>query len=242
MKSPLNGRIAAPAIAMLATGFPVAALADGLVIDKVYHPYVDAMETELEYRSIFQDEQKDLVTPSQVHQFAIGRSIGDRMFGELYAVGYKNRNRSLDLESIEAELKWQLTEQGEYAFDWGLMFEYENELDLNAQEFTTGILSEREFGRWSGTANLMLIYEWGNSIKDEFESVLAVQARYRMSQSFEPGIELYSGQNSRGLGPVVQGTINTGIRKKLHWETGVIFGLEEKSADTTLRFLLEYEF
>ena len=122
------------------------------------------------------------------------------------------------------------------------MFEYENELDLKAQEITMGILSEREFGRWSGTANLMLIYEWGNDIKDEFESVLALQARYRMSPAFEPGIEFYSGQNARGIGPVIQGSLNTGIRKKLHWEAGVIFGTESKSPDTSYRFLLEYEF
>jgi len=40
----------------------------------------------------------------------------------------------------------------------------------------------------------------------------------------------------------MQGTFNFGIRKNLHWETGVIFGLGSDSPDTSFRFLLEAEF
>jgi len=221
---------------------PALAWADGAVVDKLYHPYVDAMETELEYRSLFQERQDNLTTPAQIHQFSIGRSIGERCFSEFYVVGTKDRSGDFDVEALEAELKWQITEQGEYAADWGMLFEYENELGKDIQEVTAGLLSEREFGRWSGTANLRLIYEWGGDINNEFESVLALQARYRRSPGFEPGIEFYSGQNTLGMGPVIQGTLSTGIRKKLHWETGVIFGMDHKSADTSVRFLLEYEF
>lgn len=217
-------------------------LADGIVVDKIYHPYVDALETEIEYRAVIQDRQPDLVTPGQIHQFAVGRAFGDRLFGELYAIGARNRSGTFSLEAWEAELKWQLTEQGEYAIDWGLLFEYEDEVEEDIREVTIGILAEREFGRWSGAANLMLISEWGRDINDEFETALNLQARYRMSQTFEPGLEFYAGQDSRGIGPVVQGTINLGLRKSLHWESGLIFGLGSDSPDTSFRFLFEYEF
>ena len=219
-----------------------AVLADGIVVDKVYHPYVDALETELEYRAVIQDRQPGLVTAGQIHQLSIGRAIGSKLFAEVYAIGARNRTGTFNLEAWEAELKWQLSEQGEYAVDWGLLFEYEDEVQEDIKEITVGILAEKEFGRWSGTANVMLISEWGSDINDEFETALNLQARYRMSRTFEPGIEFYAGQYSRGIGPVLQGTINTGIRKNLHWETGVIFGLGSDSPDTSFRFLLEYEF
>ena len=218
------------------------AQADGIVVDKVYHPYVDALEKEMEYRTVIQDEQEGLLTPAEIHQFAIGTSVGDKLFAEFYAIGTKNRQGNFHLGAWEAELKWQLTEQGEYFADWGLLFEYENEVELDKNEMTVGILAEKEFGRFSGTANLMLINEWGEDIVNEYETVLATQIRYRQSQAFEPGIEFYAGQNARGIGPVIQGNISLSLRKSLHWESGVIFGLGNDSPNTSYRFLIEYEF
>lgn len=221
---------------------PALAQADGIVVDKVYHPYVDALETELEYRTVVQDRQPNLVTPAQIHQMSIGHALGSRVFAEVYAVGAKNRAGTFALEAWEAEVKWQLTEQGEYAADWGLLFEYEDEVEEDIREFTVGILAEKEFGRWSTTGNLMLINEWGDDINNEFETALALQARYRYSRAFEPGLEFYAGQDARGIGPVIQGVVNIGIRKNLHWEFGVIFGLGSQSPDNSLRFLVEFEF
>ncbi len=130
---------------------------DGSVVDKVYHPYVDALENEIEFRSIFQDRQDDLDNPKEIHRLAFGRSIGERFFGELYLIGAESRAGSFDIEAYEFELKWQLTEQGEYAADWGVLFEFENEFDADIKELAAGLLVEKEFGRWSGTANLFLI-------------------------------------------------------------------------------------
>jgi hypothetical protein len=216
--------------------------ADGIVVDKVYHPYVDALERELEFRSVIQDRQKSLETPAQIHQLSIGTAIGDSVFAEFYVIGAKTRLGTFEMEAWEAEVKWQLTEQGEYSIDWGVLVEYENEVDQDIQEITLGILGEKEFGQWSAAANLMLINEWGDDINNEFETALALQARYRMSRAFEPGIEFYAGQNSRGIGPVIQGTLEVGTRKRLHWETGAIFGLGSDSPDSSFRFLIEFEF
>ena len=218
------------------------AFADGNAVDKVYHPYVDALESEIELRSLFQDAESGSGDFKQLHQLSFGRSIGQALFGEVYLVGEKARSGSFDLQAFEFELKWQLTEQGEYSADWGLLFEYEQEFSDDIQEFTTGILVEKEFGRFSGTANLLLIQEWGSAIKDEFETAAAVQARYRYSRAFEPGLEFYAGQDSAGIGPVAQGSASIGVRKALRWEAGIIFGLGSKSPDSSFRFLLEYEF
>tara|TARA_R110000772_G_scaffold96144_6_gene194540 strand:- start:404 stop:1129 length:726 start_codon:yes stop_codon:yes gene_type:complete len=218
------------------------AFADGATIDKIYHPYVDALEHELEYRVLVQDQQSDRISPAQIHKVSLGTSISDRWFGELYVVGEKSRDGHFDIDTYEIELKRQLTEQGEYFADWGVIFEYETVAGSDIDEFTIGLLSEKEWGRWSGTANLFLTQEWGDDIVDEFESVFALQTRYRYSALFEPGLEFYSGQTATGIGPVLQGTINTGIRKNVHWEAGLILGLDSKSPDQSFRFLMEFEF
>jgi len=218
------------------------AFADGSAVDKVYHPYVDALESEIELRSLFQNDATENSNFKQLHQMSFGRSFGQALFGEFYLVGEKSPTGNFDLEALEFEVKWQLTEQGEYSADWGILFEYEQEFNEDVQEFTTAILVEKEFGRFSGTANLLLIQEWGSAIKDEFETAVAMQGRYRYSRAFEPGVELYAGQDSAGIGPVMMGSASLGVRKALRWEAGVIFGLGSDSPDNSFRLLLEYEF
>jgi hypothetical protein len=216
--------------------------ADGAVVDKINHPYVDALESEIEYRVIFQDSQPGISSPAQLHKISYGRAFGQRLFAEVYLITEKTRAGDFDQEAYEFELKWQLTEQGEYAIDWGMLFEYENGIHKDVEEIKLGFIAEKEWGRWSGSANLFLINEWGDDIEDESETAAAFQARYRHSRLFEPALELYVGQNTTGIGPVVMGNINAGTRKNINWEAGVIFGLDSDSPNQTWRVLFEYEF
>ncbi len=217
-------------------------LADGIVIDKIYHPYVQPLEQELEWRMIYQDEQPSADDNLWLYQLAYGRSLNDRWFVEAYLVGEKSDEESFGIEAYELEAKWQLTEQGEFWADWGLLFELEKEANEDVWEFATAVLVEKEWGKWSGAANFYVMYEWGSDIKNELETKLDLQARYRYSQAFEPAIEFYSGQDTRGLGPAFMGQVKMGNRQRLRWEAGVIFGLDSTSPNRTLRFLLEFEF
>lgn len=210
-------------------------LADGLAIDKVYHPYVQPLEREIEWRMISGDGE-------QKHRLGIGKSLSDRLFVEGYVIVEDNLDDNATLAAYELEAKWQLTEQGEYAIDWGVIAELEKERHEDNWEFATGLLMEKEWGRWVGAANLWAIYEWGDTKKDELETALALQARYRYSRHFEPALEFYSGQNTRGLGPVIMGDIRFSAGKKLHWEAGSIIGLDSKTPDQTWRLLTEFEF
>ena len=56
-------------------------------------------------------------------------AINERWFAELYVIGEELEDQSLELEAYEIEAKWQLTEQGEFAYDWGLLFELEKHHD-----------------------------------------------------------------------------------------------------------------
>ena len=217
---------------LVALGVTSAVNADGLAIDKVYHPYVQALEREIEWRMISADGE-------QKHRLGLGKSVSDRLFIEGYLILSNNED---SIDAYEAEAKWQLTEQGEYAVDWGVILELEKDRYDNNWELATGLLMEKEWGTWTGSANLWAIYEWGDTIKSELESALALQARYRYSRYFEPALEFYSGQNTRGLGPVVMGDIRFGAGKKLHWEVGSIVGLDSATPNNTWRFLTEFEF
>ena len=217
-------------------------LADGITIDKVYDPYVQLLEKELEYRTLYQDHSGNSGIDSIRHKVGVGGSVSDHLFAEFYFIGEDPQGDSLELEGYEVELKWQLTEQGEYNNDWGLLFEFEREKDNDTREASTTLIGLHEWQNWVATANLSLIYEWGNDIENEWETAFAGQLRYRFSEKLEPGVEIYQAQNTQAIGPVATGLIRFGDRKKLNWEFGVIFGTGKETADTNWKFNLEYEF
>lgn len=219
---------------VLSLVLPTVAIADNLTIDKVYHPYVQAMEKEVEWRMVAADGD-------HLQRLGIGRALSDRIFVEGYLIAAEEGD-TFRLQGYELETRLQLTEQGEYAIDWGLLLELEKAHKEDEYELATALLMEKQWGRWVGAANLWLEYEWGDAVKDEFETATALQARYRYSPKFEPAVEFYAGENTRALGPVAMGDIRFAAGKKLHWETGVLLGLSEKTPDATLRVLAEYEF
>ena len=86
------------------------AIADGIVVDKIYDPYVQPLETELEWRVVGQEDK--LVPDVVKHSLGFGRSISDRWAYELYAIGRKCAGDRLSINTDDLNLKWQLTEQG----------------------------------------------------------------------------------------------------------------------------------
>lgn len=171
-----------------------------------------------------------------------GQALGARWFGEVYALGTRDAGNDLDVDAFELELKRQLTEQGEYSSDWGLLFELERSKELNVWELANTLIVAHDWGRWTGTANLSLIYETGSDIGTEWETRLTVQLKYRRAAELEPALELYAGENTRGIGPVLTGMWRLGNGDKLLWESGIIFGVDPVTPDVNLKFNLEYEF
>jgi hypothetical protein len=217
-------------------------VADGSTIDKVYHPYVQPEEREIEFRAIIENNSDRRSGDERVYRLGYGQSFSDYLFGEIYLIGVKNDDQGLRLEAYELEALWQITEQGEFFADWGMLFELEKERSEDVMEFSAALLIEKDWRRWTGTANLYGIYEFGDDIDNEFETALALQTRYRYSRELEPAVELYMGQDTRGLGPVMMGSWPLGGVRQLRWEGGLIFGLNSDTPDQTLRVLFEYEF
>lgn len=224
---------------LCATG---AAMADGSTIDKIYHPYVQPQEREIELRTVIENNANSPAGDQRTLRLGYGQSFTDRWFGEVYLIGSANDEDSFHLSAFEIEALWQLTEQGEFFADWGMLFELEKEKNNNAAETLAAVLVEKEWGRWTGTANIYGIYEFGSDVDNEFETALGLQARYRRSRHFEPAIELYKGEDTFGIGPVLLGSHPLGSGRQLRWEAGLIFGADSDTPDQVFRGLLEYEF
>lgn len=230
-----------PAVWILFSMLALAAvpvLADGNIIDKVYDPYVQPLEHELEYRLLIDDDRQ-----SYTHKLGYGAALSERFFAELNLSGEDLSGTSLEVEGIEFEGKLQLTEQGEYANDWALMLELEREISANAWEAATTVIMLHDWGRWVGTVNASLIHEWGERVNNEWETALSGQLKFRHRRELEPGIEFFAGQNTRALGPVLMGVQRLhGGRQSLQWEAGLLAGLDQATADLTLKLQAEYEF
>ena len=218
-------------------------LADSGSISRIETPYVQAGEEEITFAALHQNT-RNLLNIDFVNQYKLGfgKAFSDKWFSEVNIVTKHKDDRPLKLSSYEIEAKRQLTEQGEYSADYGLQLKYEDKRDVDVKEAKAMLIATRQWGKVVGTANLSLIYEGGSAIKNEFETATALQAKYRYKRELEPAIEFYSGQVTSGIGPVLLGSKRLAPGKKLNWEAGVIFGLNNKTANQTYRLLFEYEF
>ena len=82
--------------------------ADGMVIDKVYHPYVDALESEIEFRLTDQDVPPGSNIATRSMRLSYGKSVSEKFFAEVYVAGQQGNGSSLDIDAIERATSSQL--------------------------------------------------------------------------------------------------------------------------------------
>jgi hypothetical protein len=229
-------------LAIACTALCPLADADGSGIDKIYDPYVQLLEHELEYRSLYQHDSDPALDGMQWQRLGYGQAFNEHWAGEIYAISEQQDHGDFGLDGFELELKRQLTERGEYDNDWGLLFELEHSNERNTWELANTLLVQHDWARWTGVLNAALIYEWGAGIHNEVETRLAGQLRYRRDAMLEPGLQFYIGENIQGLGPALTGMWRMGTAKSLRWNASIIFGVDAGSPDTGANLNIEYEF
>jgi len=209
-------------------------------MNRVYHPYVEQHERELEYGFVLRDPANTNVLLNRV---GVGYAWNAKFFSEVYLLTESITHNNEQVRGYEVELKWQLTEQGEYWADWGLLLEAGDSKNSDSHEVAVGLLWEKELtSRWVATANFLLEYESGGDVKNEFESALRAQLRYRNSVEFDPAVELYLDDQDWAIGPAFMGAIKLSGRKQLRWEFGVLLGIDKKTPEVSLRGGIELEF
>ena len=209
-------------------------------MDRVYHPYVEQSERELEYGFTLRDIKGE---NELLNRAGIGYAWNDKIFTELYLLTESITHEGEKVRGYEIEVKWQITEQGEYWADWGLLLEAGTARDISSHEIAVGVLWEKEISnRWVAAANVIAEYEYGRDITDEFETALRAQLRYRYSAAIEPAFEFYLDDQDWAAGPALMGTVKLSGRKQMRWELGLLFGLDQATPESSLRGGIEFEF
>lgn len=209
-------------------------------IGRVYHPYIEQNEREIEYAHTVYDLGEN---QRYLNQLGFGYAWTDRFFTELYVLSESVNHEGEEEKGYELEAKWQLTEQGEYWADWGFMLEAGTMRDQNEHELAAGLLFEKELeNRWIVALNTFVEYEFGNDVDNELETALRGQLRHRYSPAVEPAWEIYLDDKDYATGPALMGMQRLGAGKRLKWELGWMLGLDQETPDNTLRALLEFEF
>lgn len=211
--------------------------ADGTIVGQIYAPYVQPLEKEIEL--VVVDEHGGTGIGRRRDKLGFGTSLAEHWYTELSVTSVDEGGERY--EELEIEAIWQLTEQGEYSSDWGLLLEAETALGQDANELSIGVINQKDLGRWSVLSNLVATYEWGSDRSEELETQFALQTRYRHSPGFEPTLEFYVGQDTRALGPGATGVIKMLQGRQLRWNLGLLKNIGNP-ADYTVKLEFEYEF
>lgn len=222
-------------------GLLVTALLPGTVfagIDKVYDPYVSAGEKEIEIRGIHSQDKTD----NHRLKIGLGYGVNDVWFIEGYLNADKSRGQDAEFDETELENKFQLTAKGRHWLDLGLLTEVEKKRGKNLWELKAGPVMQKQNDRWVTTVNLLLVSQFGSDKRDNAITGLErIQVKYRHSRALEPGLEYHHDDTTSAIGPVLLGTLHWGT-KPVIWSLGAFAGLNNTTADTTLRWNLEWEF
>lgn len=210
----------------------------------IYSPIVDFGETEIEFRGHYDFDGDDSKDGAQKYKLDIGRGFTPRWFTEIVLEYERSAEGQGELAAVEWENIIQLTEQGQFAADWGLLVEYAHELeDGHADKIEFGPLVQMEFGRQLWTSNLILEKEIGGDAESGVEWEFATRLQRRISPAFEPAVELYLSEDKLQIGPALLGQIRMGEGPSVFaWQVGVLAGLTNDTPDLTVRFLIEAEF
>jgi hypothetical protein len=227
------------ALCILCLSVATVCYADGSPIDKVYLPYVQPLEKEIEYRMLASEVDGESVTQ---HKLGYGAWLMENWFAEFYVIG-EQTDAEFVISDYEIEAKLQLTEQGEFDIDLGMLFEVEKSADADdAWEAAAGLLAVKNYNKIAVAANVFLVREWGRDRMAEFEQYGAVQVRYRLAPEFEPGLELYIGEEISAIGPVIMGRLRIASQQKLFWQLGMLIDDSNQGNNRVLQLQLEYEF
>lgn len=229
-----------------------AALVSGhaYALDQIYSPNVEAGEASVEYNGSRTFDKNGAKDASISHEFSTEFSVGDRAVVELAGEFEQEPNEDLKADHFGVETRFQFFEQGENWIDTGLLLAYNLGLQKHsADAVEVKLLLEKDFGKFTSTANLGLEEDMGKySNADGPEYSFLMNTRYRAFESFEPGVELQStlgrgdavshfDQQEHYIGPSVYGKLFGRVK----YEAAYLLGFSDAASTGAGRVKLEYE-
>jgi len=219
---------------------------------QVYSPLVVKGESEIEARAYNAWGTRPASGEIQALKVAFGHSFTDWWSTELYAEAAKEYGETLKLEAFEWENRFQLTPQGKYWMDVGLI----NEIEIPRYGHDPYVVKfgpsfGKDFGRFTALLNLLASHEYGTNAGSGVGLEYRARLEYRWRRELSPLFEAYGqpvgtighyGRPRNSLGPGVTGQFSLGAGKSLRYGAVALFGTTHDAADTTLVLRLEYEF
>jgi len=160
-------------------------------------------------------------------------------------------NESYKLDEIEWENTFALTEPGQYWLDLGLFVELAYDHPERRNAIAIGPMFQKEIDSVQANLNVFFERELGTSADPGSAINYEWQLKWRGDPRFEPGLQGFGTfgrtndfghETENSIGPAFFGQIITTPRSKLKYDAAVLFGLNNNTPNTTLRFQLEYEF
>jgi FTR1 family protein len=237
------------AFAALATLAPTPARA----AHAIYSPIVEQGEAALEYRGHRDFDSAADRDGAEQHKLALEYAPTAWWMTEVFGEWEKEPGGSRKATEISWENVFQLTDQGRYWADLGVVAEYAHSLERGGHDaLELGVLAEKQFASSVATVNVLAEREFATGAKAELE--YAVRWRYRLTEAFEPDVEVHGEFGEWGefgrltdhrhqAGPGAMGRIRSGNgRGAFRYEAALLFGLTKESPDKAVRVLLEWEF
>ena len=219
----------------------------------IYSPIVEEGELAIEYRGHHDFDGSDAIDGGEQHKFELEYAPIARWLTELLGEWEREPGGSLEATEVAWENIFQLTEQGQHWADFGLLAELAHSLENGGGEaLEIGALAEKQFTRSVATFNLLAERAFESGAETELE--YAFRWRYRLNESFEPGIEFHGelgewgdfgslGDHRQQVGPAFLGKLpGMSDYGGFKYQAALLFGLTSDSPDTTVRLQLEYEF
>ena len=217
---------------------------------KVYLPAVVQGEAEFELRGGYQkwrnsDEDRE-------RQFIVDVGYGftpwwksELAVGVTWLPGASTRVDEIEWENIFA-----LTEPGQFWADLGVFAEFARDRPEHRNVIASGPMLQKEFGPIQANVNTLFERQLGSGAEPGAAIEYAWQMKWRGNARFEPGVQGFGTlgrTNDVGhatehrIGPAFFSQLPGGSRDKLKFDAALLFGTKHNTADTTLRFNVEYE-
>lgn len=159
-------------------------------------------------------------------------------------------NASYRLDELEWENILALTEPGQHWLDFSLFAELARDYGAGLNAIKIGPLFQKEFGQLQTNFNVLLERQLGARAEPGASINYQWQLKWRGDPHFEPGIQGFGTfgrtndfrhQTEDRIGPAFFGQVVTSPRHKLKYDAAVLFGLNNNTPTTTVRFQIEYE-
>lgn len=209
----------------------------------VYSPIVEQGERELELKGATEWDAGQRAAREDNAVVAVGAGFTEHWFSEVELYWQRVPGTGLQRSATSWENVLQLTPQGEYWLDAGVLGEMEAAA-RSGQPSTVelGPLLQKQRGHLLAIVNLKAASQFGSNAASAVWGEYAGQLRWLRASGPELGLEAFGEPHEQRAGPVVYGRVRLGGRANLRYEVGYLAALTASTPDHTLKARLELEF